>query len=78
MKPLVTVGICVRNGDGMLQNAVKSVINQDYPANVCNLFLLTTAAKTGRPKSLPITFPSLVPEQKPSKPRGKGWATQET
>ncbi|MGA2385815.1 MAG: glycosyltransferase [Candidatus Bathyarchaeia archaeon] len=31
METLVTVGICVRNGENMLRNAVESVINQDFP-----------------------------------------------
>ncbi len=31
MKPLVTVGICVRNGEHMLRDAVESVLTQNFP-----------------------------------------------
>jgi glycosyltransferase involved in cell wall biosynthesis len=31
MKPILTVGICVRNGEKMLPNAVESIIHQDFP-----------------------------------------------
>ncbi|HSV49944.1 MAG TPA: glycosyltransferase, partial [Candidatus Acidoferrales bacterium] len=33
MTPLVTVGICVRNGEKMLPAAVDSILGQDYPQN---------------------------------------------
>lgn len=31
MKPVVTIGMCVRNCENIVQNALDSVINQDYP-----------------------------------------------
>ncbi len=50
MKPLVTVGICVRNGEGMLQNAAKSVINQDYPSDRLQLIFVDDGSQDKTPE----------------------------
>ena len=40
MEPLVTVGICVRNGEKTLGNAVESVINQDCPSGMFEILFV--------------------------------------
>lgn len=37
---LVTVGICVRNGERMLSNALNSIINQSYPSELIQLIIV--------------------------------------
>lgn len=50
MKPLVTIGICVRNGEGMLQNAVESVINQDFPRERLQIIFVDDGSEDRTPK----------------------------
>jgi len=40
MSALVTVGICVKNGEKMLQNAIDSILNQNYPQEQIQLILV--------------------------------------
>jgi GT2 family glycosyltransferase len=50
LKPLVTVGICVRNGEGMLANAVESIINQDFPLKQLQLVFVDDGSQDQTPK----------------------------
>jgi glycosyltransferase involved in cell wall biosynthesis len=49
-EPLVTVGICVRNGEGMLQNAVHSIIDQDYPSDRLQLIFVDDGSQDRTPE----------------------------
>ena len=40
MKPRVTVGICVKNGEKTIANAMESVISQDYPHELIEAILV--------------------------------------
>ncbi len=72
MKPLVTVGICVRNGDGMLQNAVKSVINQDYPAQRLQLIFVDDGSQDRTPQIIAHYVSQFGPKAKAFKTAGQG------
>ncbi len=50
METLVTVGICVRNGENMLQNAVESVINQDFPSEQLQVIFVDDESEDRTPK----------------------------
>ena len=50
MKSLVTVGICVRNGENMLKNAVNSIINQDFPEKQLQLIFVDDGSEDSTPK----------------------------
>jgi len=50
MKPLVTVGICVRNGERMLPNAVDSIINQDFPLENLQIIFVDDGSEDSTPK----------------------------
>ncbi len=50
MKPLVTIGICVRNGERMLPNAVDSIINQDFPLENLQIIFVDDGSEDSTPK----------------------------
>ena len=50
MEPLVTVGICVRNGEKMLGDAVNSVINQDFPNDLLQIVFVDDGSKDKTPE----------------------------
>jgi glycosyltransferase involved in cell wall biosynthesis len=50
MEPLVTVGICVRNGEKMLGDAVNSVINQDFPRDLLQIVFVDDGSKDKTPE----------------------------
>jgi glycosyltransferase involved in cell wall biosynthesis len=50
MKPLVTVGICVRNGEKMLRSAVDSVINQDFPHEQLQIIFVDDGSEDKTPE----------------------------
>src|SRR5208283_5210206 len=50
MKSLVTVGICVRNGENTLKNAVTSIINQDFPEKQLQLIFVDDGSEDSTPK----------------------------
>lgn len=50
MKPLVTVGICVRNGERLLRNAVDSIINQDFPSEQLQIIFVDDGSEDSTPK----------------------------
>ena len=50
MEPLVTVGICVRNGEKMLGDAVNSVINQDFPRDLLQIVFVDDGSEDKTPE----------------------------
>jgi glycosyltransferase involved in cell wall biosynthesis len=49
MKPLVTVGICVRNGEKMLSTAIDSVLNQNFPQDQLQIIIVDAGSKDNTP-----------------------------
>jgi glycosyltransferase involved in cell wall biosynthesis len=47
---LVTVGICVRNGEAMLPNAVKSILAQTYPQNQIQFIFIDDGSQDRTPQ----------------------------
>jgi glycosyltransferase involved in cell wall biosynthesis len=50
MSPLLTVGICVRNGETMLPNAVESILRQDYPPEQLQIIFVDDGSQDSTPK----------------------------
>jgi glycosyltransferase involved in cell wall biosynthesis len=50
MKPVVTVGICVRNGERMLRNAVDSILSQDFPREKLQVIFVDDGSEDSTPK----------------------------
>ncbi len=50
MKPVVTVGICVRNGESMLRNAVDSILSQDFPREKLQVIFVDDGSEDSTPK----------------------------
>ena len=46
----VTIGICVRNGENMLPNAIDSIINQDFPAEQLQIILVDDGSTDKTPQ----------------------------
>jgi glycosyltransferase involved in cell wall biosynthesis len=50
MKPLVTIGICVHNGENMLRNAINSIINQDFPIEQVEIVFVDDGSEDKTPE----------------------------
>ena len=50
MGPVVTVGICVRNGEKLLHHAVDSVIEQDFPLEQLQIVFVDDGSRDKTPK----------------------------
>ena len=50
MDPLVTVGICVRNGEAFLSNAVESIFQQDYPQEKIQIIFVDDGSQDRTPE----------------------------
>ncbi len=50
MYPLVTVGICVRNGEDMLPSAAESILGQDYPQRQIQIIFVDDGSSDGTPQ----------------------------
>jgi glycosyltransferase involved in cell wall biosynthesis len=50
MKPVVTVGICVRNGERMLRNAVDSILSQDFTREKLQVIFVDDGSEDSTPK----------------------------
>ncbi len=50
MNPLVTVGICVRNGEDMLPNAVESILNQTFPSEQTQIIFVDDGSQDSTPE----------------------------
>jgi glycosyltransferase involved in cell wall biosynthesis len=48
----VTVGICVKNGEAMLPNALESILNQNYPQELIQLILVDDGSTDTTPQIL--------------------------
>lgn len=49
-QPLVTVGICVRNGERMLSEAIESVLAQDFPKEQLQVILVDDGSQDNTPR----------------------------
>jgi glycosyltransferase involved in cell wall biosynthesis len=47
---LVTVGVCVRNGQDLLSAALNSILNQTYPSQLIQIILVDDNSTDGTPK----------------------------
>jgi glycosyltransferase involved in cell wall biosynthesis len=52
VKAKVTVGICVKNGEKMLPNAIDSILNQNYPRELIQLILVDDGSTDTTPQIL--------------------------
>ncbi len=52
MSVLVTVGICVKNGEKMIPNAIDSILNQNYPQEQIQLILVDDGSTDRTPQIL--------------------------
>jgi glycosyltransferase involved in cell wall biosynthesis len=50
VEPLVTVGICVRNGERMLPDAVESVLSQDFPRERLQIIFVDDGSQDSTPR----------------------------
>jgi glycosyltransferase involved in cell wall biosynthesis len=50
LKPVITVGLCVRNGECLLRNAVDSIINQDFPSEKVQVIFVDDGSVDRTPK----------------------------
>jgi glycosyltransferase involved in cell wall biosynthesis len=50
MKPIITLGICVRNGAKELKNAFNSIINQDFPLEQMQVIVVDDGSQDSTPK----------------------------
>ncbi len=50
MNELVTVGICVRNGEATLQNAVESILSQNYPREQIQIIFVDDGSQDKTPQ----------------------------
>lgn len=46
-KPLVTVGVCVRNSEPFIENAIKSIILQDFPYDLTEVIFVDDGSTDG-------------------------------
>jgi len=47
MKPMVTIGICVRNCEGFVKDAIDSVIDQDFPHELMEVIFVDDGSEDG-------------------------------
>lgn len=47
MKPKVTVGVCVRNCEGFVKEAIESIMAQDYPHELMRLVIVDGCSEDG-------------------------------
>ena len=64
MGPVVTVGICVRNGEKLLPYAVDSVIEQDFPPEQIQVVFVDDGSKDKTPQIISEYLPKLSAESK--------------
>ncbi len=57
MKPLVTVGVCVRNGEAMLKNALASIANQNFPKEKLQVIFVDDGSQDSTPKIIQQFLP---------------------
>lgn len=50
MKPVITIGICVRNGEKMLKDAVDSILNQDFPSELLQVVFVDDGSNDRTPQ----------------------------
>jgi glycosyltransferase involved in cell wall biosynthesis len=50
MKPVLTIGICVRNGEKMLQNAVESILKQSFPKEQFQIIFVDDGSEDSTPQ----------------------------
>jgi glycosyltransferase involved in cell wall biosynthesis len=50
MKPIITLGLCVRNGEKLLRNALDSILNQDFPHEQMQVILVDDGSQDSTPE----------------------------
>jgi glycosyltransferase involved in cell wall biosynthesis len=45
LKPIVTVGLCVKNNEGTIKEAVDSIVNQDFPHKLMEIIVVDGCSK---------------------------------
>lgn len=50
MEPLVTIGICVRNGERFLPGAIESILLQDFPLKQLQVIFVDDGSQDGTPE----------------------------
>ena len=64
MKPLVTVGVCVRNGGAMLKNALDSISSQDFPKDQLQVVFVDDGSQDSTPKLIAKYLPTFGEQAK--------------
>jgi glycosyltransferase involved in cell wall biosynthesis len=72
MSSLVTVGICVRNGESTLQNAVESILNQTYPKKLIQIIIVDDGSTDHTPQIINRYTAALTDRVKAFKSTWKG------
>jgi glycosyltransferase involved in cell wall biosynthesis len=57
MNFLVTIGICVRNGEDMIPNAVKSILSQDFPSEKLQVIFVDDGSQDKTPEIIRSYLP---------------------
>jgi glycosyltransferase involved in cell wall biosynthesis len=72
VKPLVTVGICVRNGEALLPYAVDSILHQDYPQDRIQIIFVDDGSEDHTPQIISRYVQILGDRAKTFKSQWKG------
>ena len=72
MEPLVTIGICVRDGESLLHGAVDSIINQDFPHDKLQVIFVDDGSKDKTPEIIKGYLPTFGGRAKFFKTSWKG------
>ena len=72
MKPQVTIGVCVRNGEKMLENAIDSILNQDFPRDRLQVIFVDDGSQDSTPKIIAQHLPTFGDQAKFFKGAWKG------
>lgn len=55
-KPVVTIGMCVKNGESQIREAIKSVADQDFPHELMEIILVDDGSED---RTLPVILDSI-------------------